>query len=155
HQSGLPRIGSDIDTKTFEADLGVSWGDVYYQPGNEQPTKIDLVKIVTALLRQPAMSPLGYNNDAFYVASAVIEATTGKPYATWIRENLFADARFGDLAPRAVDGVRAARYYRLDAGSFAVGNHHPDYTDFTLAGGYYVSAAAVGEWVEALMTKEP
>lgn len=95
---------------------------------------------------------VGYNNDGYTVLSAVIEVCTGSGYASWLRNKLFSDPRFHDLAPKVADPVRSARYYWFDGSAFRVGNHHPDYTDFTLAGGYYVSARALAEWVEALMS---
>jgi CubicO group peptidase (beta-lactamase class C family) len=155
HTSGLPRIGAEITRATYEAALnGQHLSDIVNEPSDDHPTSFDLSKFVTALLKQNATFAPVYNNDVYALPSAVIEATTGTPYAAWMKARLFADPRFDDIAPKVTDPARSARYYGFDGNNFTVGNHHPDYTDFSLAGGYFVSASAFSEWVEAVMQKE-
>jgi CubicO group peptidase (beta-lactamase class C family) len=155
HTSGLPRIGAEVTRAAFEADLaGSTLNDIVFEPGDDGATRFNLAKFVTGLLKQNATFANVYNNDAYSVLSAVIEATTGTPYATWLKQHIFIESRFEDLAPKVSDPVRSARYYSFDGSRFLFGNHHPDYTRFSLAGGYYVSAAVFAEWVDAVMQRK-
>ena len=139
-------------------DFGGSLAGIYEEPGNDQPTTFNHSKITTALLKDAASPgpPRRYSNSAYGILSAVIEATTGQPFTKWTRQRLFPAERFRDIDRKPVDPARACRYYRANAPSgFTAGNLHPDYTRYSGAGGWYMSATQFCDWVDALMEKEP
>ena len=158
---------SDLAQGYDDADLnGLPHDDVEHEPQGEGTSHIDLPKAVTALLRHDAIPPVTdpptppnqyrYNNAGYTVLGAVIEATTGAFYTDWVQQRLLSDPRFADISRKVVDPLRSARYYqRDDNGVFSGGVHHPNYTSWSADGGWYVSAAAFCEWVEAVMRKEP
>ena len=152
HRSGLGRFNKEIPAANVAQAAGTTVEDLFSEPGDESPAHVNLRMFVTGFLKQDANYNVGYNNDGYAILTAILEVCTGSGYASWVRRNLFSDPRFLDLAPKVADPVRSARYYRFDGNDFQVGNHHPDYTDFSLTGGYYVSARALAEFVEALMS---
>ncbi|MBL8517784.1 MAG: serine hydrolase [Betaproteobacteria bacterium] len=145
---------SSFSMSYSEADLGgLSKAAVEFEPQGEGQSLINLSKVLTAFLKQDATAAPAYNNAAYTVLGGVVEAVTGRPYTTWTRSRLFPSAQFDDLTRRVIDRSRAARYYSRDGFSFGQGTYHPDYTSFSAAGGWYVSARALCEWLDAVMEK--
>jgi len=158
--SGLKPNGSYRDD-FLDADLGGrTRSQVVLEPSDDSACVYDLKTVTTALLRldTPGDSQIRYSNSAYTVLGALIESATGRPYTEWARSKLFAEARFDDIRRNALPAARRARYYwkpSPGASSFQVGNLHPDYTQFSASGGWYMSASAFCDWFECIMQKSP
>ena len=150
HNSGL---ANDY----LNADLGgASRASVDYEPPGEGSSHVNLAKTVAALLRRGAGFGNAYNNQNYNVLSAILQAVTGMHFTVWAKRRIFPvapNAQFADIARYVIDPARSARYYLRNGAGFEVGVHHPDYSDFGGAGGWYVSARAICEWLDAVMQR--
>jgi CubicO group peptidase (beta-lactamase class C family) len=160
HTSGIGGEGRFV--WFVEEDLGgLSMTDVWDpdEPTDGSPTKYDLKKIVTAILRHVAFPPgeYAYSGEGYTILGALIEATTGQLFTTWVRHRLFPGPRFDDIDRRPSDLTREARYYETagTAGLFDDGIRNADYTHYSAQGGWYWSAAAFCDWLDIVMQKKP
>jgi hypothetical protein len=135
--------------------LGLSWNEIKQEVTMAGKARFDLVKDCAAILASDVVAKVNsYCNDAFTLLGALIQFNSGMTYEDWVNRKLKPDARFADIARHPVDLARAAKYYGANDGADVGGVFHPDYAAFSACGGYYASAHAICDWLDAVMQKE-
>jgi len=115
---------------------------------------------VINVLNDGRIQAAGYRNVNFSILGAVIEAVTEQRYTDWVRFRVLGDAtRFPAIERRAVPRALAAKYYpdgfATLANPAATGVFHPDYTNWSANGGFYVTASEFTDWMYAVYAGLP
>jgi hypothetical protein len=96
------------------------------------------------------------------VLGGVVEACTEMPFDDFAIQRLFFDSRFSQIRRRVVDKDSGAWYYSgrrplWNGGQLPFGGGGqplPDYTGWSAAGGWYVTANQMTDWLHALYSRE-
>lgn len=140
------------------ADTGVTdIKAVKYEPSDGGMAVFDSKKIMTAILKNDANTQsTGYQNVNYILIGAIIESVTGRSYNEYAVTRLFrGDANYSDLRRRVTDLSKNTRYYinRFN-NNFIGGVLHPDYSNFSADGGWYMSAKQFCKWFDKAMNGE-
>jgi CubicO group peptidase (beta-lactamase class C family) len=96
-----------------------------------------------------------YRNVNYSILGAFIETVAEQRYADWVRFRVLGDAaEFPSIERRAVPHALAAKYYpdgfATRANPGRAGVLHPDYTNWSADGGFYVTASQFTDWMYAV-----
>ena len=112
---------------------------------------------IRVINRQPALqnepgAEFNYNNSAFSLATMVVERVTGRPFAQWMREEVFLPLGMTKTWVRANPGQiipgRSIGYIPGEGGFREVRDLHGS----TGAGGIYTTPGDVAKWMHNLKT---
>jgi CubicO group peptidase (beta-lactamase class C family) len=116
-------------------------------------------EVIKVLNRQPALQnevggEFNYNNSAFSLATIVLERVTGRPFAEWMREEVFLPLGMTKTWVRANPGQiipnRSIGYIAGDFGFREVRDLHSS----AGAGGIHTTPGDVAKWMRNLKTGE-
>lgn len=116
-------------------------------------------EVIKVINRQPALqnepgAEFNYNNSAFSLATIVVERVTGRPFAEWMREEVFLPLGMTKTWVRANPGQiipnRSVGYIAGDFGFREV----RDLFGSAGAGGIYTTPGDVAKWLRNLKTGE-
>jgi CubicO group peptidase (beta-lactamase class C family) len=116
-------------------------------------------EVINVINRQPTLqnepgAEFNYNNSAFSLATIVVERVTGRPFAEWMREEVFLPLGMTTTWVRANPGQiipkRSIGYIAGDFGFREVRDLHGS----AGAGGIYTTPADVAKWMRNLKTGE-
>src|ERR687890_1588326 len=116
-------------------------------------------EVINVINRQPALqneprAEFNYNNSAFSLASIVVERVTGRPFAEWMREEVFLPLGMTHTWVRATPGQivpnRSIGYVPGEGGFREVRDLHSS----AGAGGIHTTPADVAKWFRNLKTGE-
>jgi CubicO group peptidase (beta-lactamase class C family) len=116
----------------------------------------EAIKVIN---RQPTLqnepgAEFNYNNSAFSLATIVVERVTGRPFAEWMREEVFLPLGMTKTWVRANPGQiipgRSIGYIAGEGGFREVRDLHGS----AGAGGIYMTPADVAKWLRNLKTGE-
>jgi CubicO group peptidase (beta-lactamase class C family) len=155
HRSGLTGQRRDEGLARMNAQYGFENTDIFIEETSDNVCFFDMVKSC-AVVCAADVGPKDeiYSSYGFDLLTGFVQFNTGRNFEEWAKEKLLSHSRFDDIAKRPVDPARAAYYYNSSDSSSAPGVFHPDYRNFSSTGGYYTSARAICDWVEAVMTNE-
>lgn len=148
HDSGISSYVALADTGATE------WRQIHYEPSNGGPVVFDLKAYVTALLKLDAGENWHqYQSNNYTLIGAIIESVTGRRFEDYAIGKLFrGDHNYDDIKRKVIDPVRGARYYKFVGDNYFQGRVlHPDYTGFSAAGGWYMSAIQFCKWFDNIM----
>jgi CubicO group peptidase (beta-lactamase class C family) len=116
----------------------------------------EVIKVINrqqALQNEPG-AEFNYNNSAFSLATIVVERVTGRPFAEWMREEVFLPLGMTKTWVRANPGQiipgRSIGYIAGEGGFREVRDLHGS----AGAGGIYMTPADVAKWLRNLKTGE-
>lgn len=155
HSSNLFEETKEHITAGIPYSYPYSYANIRSEPLDASPAKYNLKVITTALLGLGATDYSGntYRNSNYTVLGAIIEAITNKPYYVWVRERLFRNVPEFNFIDRKCNPPISAKYYFVDAFGNFTGGWHPDYTNFSASGGWYMTAVSFCDWVDKVMQK--
>lgn len=116
-------------------------------------------EIIKVINRQPKLqnepgAEFNYNNTAFALATILVERVTGRPFADWMREEVFLPLGMTKTWVRAKPGQiipgRSSGYIAGDGGFREVQDLHGS----AGAGGIYTTPGDVAKWMRNLKTGE-
>lgn len=116
-------------------------------------------EVIKVINRQPALqndpgAEFNYNNSAFSLATIVLERVTGRPFAEWMRDEVFLPLGMTKTWVRANPGQiipnRTIGYIAGDFGFREVRDLHGS----AGAGGIYTTPADAAKWMRNLKTGE-
>lgn len=116
-------------------------------------------EVIKVINRQPALqnepgAEFNYNNSAFALATIVAERVTGRPFAEWMRDEVFLPLGMTKTWVRANPGQvipgRSAGYIPGEGGFREVRDLHGS----AGAGGIYTTPGDVAKWMHNLKTGE-
>lgn len=116
-------------------------------------------EVIKVINRQPALqnepgAEFNYNNSAFALATIVAERVTGRPFAEWMRDEVFVPLGMTKTWVRANPGQiipgRSAGYIPGEGGFREVRDLHGS----AGAGGIYTTPGDVAKWMHNLKTGE-
>ena len=116
-------------------------------------------EVIKVINRQPALqnepgAEFNYNNSAFSLATIVIERVTGRPFAEWMRDEVFLPLGMTKTWVRANPGQiilnRSIGYIAGDFGFREVRDLHAS----AGAGGIYTTPSDAAKWLRNLKTGE-
>lgn len=116
-------------------------------------------EVIKVINRQPALqnkpgAEFNYNNSAFSLATILVERVTDRPFAEWIRDEVFLPLGMTKTWVRADPGQiiagRSAGYIAGDDGFREVQDLH----NSAGAGGIYTTPGDVAKWMHNLNTGE-
>jgi CubicO group peptidase (beta-lactamase class C family) len=116
-------------------------------------------EVIKVINRQPALqnepgAEFNYNNSAFSLATIVVERVSGRPFAEWMREEVFLPLGMTKTWVRANPGQiipgRSVGYIAGDFGFREVRDLHAS----TGAGGIYTTPGDVAKWLRNFKTGE-
>lgn len=116
-------------------------------------------EVIRVINRQPALqnepgAEFNYNNSAFSLATIVVERVTGKPFAEWMRDEVFLPLGMTKTWVRASPGQiiphRTIGYVAGDFGFREVRDLHAA----AGAGGIYTTPGDAAKWMRNLKTGE-
>ncbi|GMM92277.1 serine hydrolase domain-containing protein [Qipengyuania sp. MTN3-11] len=121
----------------------------YIAPGEV----IDVINRQPKLQNEPG-AEFNYNNSAFSLATLVIERVTGRPFADWMRDEVFLPLGMTNTRVRTNPGQiipgRAAGYIPAEDGFREVRDLHSS----AGAGGIYTTPGDVAKWMHNFKTGE-
>jgi CubicO group peptidase (beta-lactamase class C family) len=116
-------------------------------------------EVIKVINRQPTLqnepgAEFNYNNSAFSLATIVLERVTGRPFAEWMRDEVFLPLGMTKTWVRATPGQiipgRSIGYIAGDFGFREVRDLHAS----AGAGGIYTTPGDVAKWLRNLKTGE-
>jgi CubicO group peptidase (beta-lactamase class C family) len=116
-------------------------------------------EVIKVINRQPTLqnepgAEFNYNNSAFSLATIVVERVTGRPFAEWMREEVFLPLGMTKTWVRANPGQiipgRSVGYIAGEGGFREVRDLH----GAAGAGGIYTTPGDVAKWMRNLKTAE-
>jgi CubicO group peptidase (beta-lactamase class C family) len=116
-------------------------------------------EVIKVINRQPTLqnepgAEFNYNNSAFSLATIVLERVTGRPFAEWMRDEVFLPLGMTKTWVRANPGQiipgRSAGYIAGEGGFREVRDLHGS----AGAGGIYTTPGDVAKWMRNLKTGE-